>query len=432
MTVHKPSFRDILRRHRPNPAPYEKIREQLHSRPELSTLEEHTASIIANHLDSLNAFTINVGVGGHGVVAVLKNGPGETVLLRADIDALPIREQTSFPFASTVTQIDPADGVRKPVMHACGHDIHAASLLGAAEFFASTRCTGIWTGTLILLFQPAEERGTGAQAMLDDGLYTRLDIPEPDVLLAQHVGRSRAGHVGIKSGAIFTASDSFKITLFGKGGHGAAPDTAIDPIVLAAHVILRLQEIVSRELKPGVEFAVVTIGSLHAGDVENVIPEHAELKVNVRTVDQDVREKVLKSMRRIVKAECDASGSTREPEFQQISRFPPTANNAELVGKLCESFGEALDDFDPNCARDNASEDFSLLAADIGKPYAYWLIGGIDPGLWDDSNGKDIAGNHSSFFAPVSQPTISTCIDALCIGALTFMASNEDVGDHKD
>ena len=232
--------------------------------------------------------------------------------------------------------------------------------------------------------------------------------------------------MGIRPGAFFTASDSFKITLYGKGGHGSTPDVTVDPVVLASHVVLRLQEIVSRELKPGVEFAVVTVGSIHAGDAENVIPDRAELKVNIRTVDQGVRKKVLESVRRIVKAECTASRSPREADYDEISRFPPTINDSHIVKKLSESFSEVFDDFDPQQPLNSASEDFSLLATSIGKPYAYWVVGGIDPERWDKANGEGFAGNHSPFFAPDSKPTISHCIDALCVGALTFLGHDSD------
>ena len=421
MASGKQSMREILDRYRPDTSSYEQLREQLHSNPELSTIEENTASLIVSHLHSLEVYTIHSSIGGHGVVAVLRNGPGKNLLLRADMDALPIREETGLPFASTITQTDPADGKRKPVMHACGHDLHVASLLGAASFFASTQNVGIWAGTIILLFQPAEERATGAQAMLDDGLYKRIGVI-PDLLLAQHVGPLRAGFVGIRSGPIMTASDSLKITLFGRGAHGSMPDQAVDPVLLAAHVVLRLQEIVSRELKPGVDFAIVTVGSLSAGDAENVISDRAELKLNIRTLEVNVREKVLKSVERIVRAECSASGSPKEPEFKEISRFPPTINDVEIVEKLRRSFGEAFDDFNGDCERWNASEDFSLLATQIGKPYAYWVVGCIDQATWDKSNGEGIPGNHSPLFTPVTQPTLTTSIDALCAGALAFMS----------
>lgn len=397
---------------------YETLREQIHSNPELSGQESATASLIANHLRSLEAFTIYEKIGGHGVAAVLENGAGKTVLLRADMDALPILEQTDLPYASKVTQRD-KNGILQPVMHACGHDIHVVSLLAAAENLSRIRSS--WSGTLILVFQPAEESSEGAQAMVDDGLYSR--IPTPDIVFGQHVGPLRAGQIAVRSGVILGAADSFKITFFGRGGHASTPDKTIDSIVMAASTVMRLQTIVSREINPS-EVAVVTVGSIQAGHTENVIPDQAVILVNVRTVNDKTREKVLASIRRIVKAESDASGAIREPTVQQISRFPLTENNEVSTKRLITAFQKKFgkEDFDPNFPGSNASEDFSILATSVGKPYVYWVFGGIDPDTWDDAikNGTYVPANHTPFFAPVIRPTLKVGMDALCTAALEF------------
>lgn len=281
---------------------YEELYKHFHSHPELSLQERETASTIASHLESFKAgYELCTSIGGHGTVGVLKNGPGPTVLLRADMDALPVLELTGLPYASKVTMKDVADGIEKPVMHACGHDMHITCLLAAAEHLASIKHA--WSGTLIVLFQPNEERAAGAQAMVDDGLYDQ--IPIPDYVLGQHVLPLRAGRVGSRKGVIMGAADSFIITVFGRGSHGSMPHRSVDPVVLAANVILRLQSIVSREVNPS-EMAVVTVGSVQAGSTENIIADHAILKVNIRTTSSQTRERVLAAMRRIVKAECEA------------------------------------------------------------------------------------------------------------------------------
>lgn len=294
---------------KPDLTSYEALYKHFHSHPELSLQERETASTIASHLESLRAgYELCTSIGGHGLVGVLKNGPGSTVLLRADMDGLPVLELTGLPYASKITMKDVADGIEKPVMHACGHDMHITCLLAAAEHLS--RIKHAWSGTLIVLFQPNEERAAGAQAMIDDGLYYDK-IPTPDYVLGQHVLPLRAGRVGNRKGVIMGAADSFKITLFGRGGHGSMPHRSVDPVVLAANVVLRLQTIVSREIDPS-DMAVVTVGSVQAGSTENVIADHAILKVNIRTTSSETRDRVLAAMRRIVKAECEAS--VRIPE----------------------------------------------------------------------------------------------------------------------
>ena len=414
----------------PDLSPYEELREHIHAHPELSKQESETASLVAKRLRTLGGYEIHEHIGGHGLAAVLENGFGRKVLLRADMDALPIREQTGLPYASKVTQRD-TDGKTKPVMHACGHDVHITCLLATAETLLKARSS--WSGTLILVFQPAEERGSGAQAMVDGGLFER--IPIPDIVLGQHVGPMRAGQIGIRSGPMMAAADSFKVTFFGRGSHGAAPEKSIDPIVMAASAVMRLQTIVSREISPGKETAVVTVGTFHAGETENTIPDQAEIRINVRSFDTDTRHRVLEGVKRIIKAESEASNAPKDPLVEDISSFPLTSNDKSLVDQLSTLFESSFGaDFSLNLPRNNASEDFSILATSIGKPYAFWMFGGTDPQLYDDAQrkgtmAKDIPGNHSPFFAPVMQPTMRVGVNAFSTAALMFLSPKPVEGE---
>ncbi|KAI4104347.1 MAG: hypothetical protein L6R37_003344 [Teloschistes peruensis] len=403
-------------------APYETLYKHLHSHPELSYQERETASTAASHLRSLNAgYEVHTSIGGHGLAGVLRNGNGKIILLRADMDALPVKENTGLEYASQVTMRD-TDDVTKPVMHACGHDFHVTALLAAAERLAKMKDS--WSGTLIVLFQPNEERAGGAQAMVDDGLYTK--VPVPDIVLVQHVLPLKAGHVGCRIGTIMSEADSFKITLFGRGGHGSMPHRTIDPVVMAAGVVLKLQTIVSREVDPD-EFAVVTVGSLQAGQTENIIADKAEVRLNVRTQDPKVRDKILKSTRRIVTGESEASGAVKEPLIEETTHFPLSVNDEQVTSQVLSSFGDFFGErFNANMKPSTASEDYSILGSSQNKPCCFWAFGGVDERIWDDAEKhgrlmQDIAVNHSPFFAPVLQPTLETGVDALCLGALTFL-----------
>ena len=415
-------------------APYESLYKTLHQNPNLSNNETFASSTVHKHLETLNAslppqapnFTIHTGIGGYGLAAVLRNGGGgrggPIVLLRADMDALPVLEKTGLEYTSKNRETD-ADGVEKPVMHACGHDMHVTCLLACAEVLAKSPDT--WNGTLVLVFQPAEEKGTGAQAMVDDGLYDRLGLT-PDVVLGQHVFPIRAGEVQVRKGTQMAAADSFRITVFGRGGHGSMPHRTIDPVVLASSIVVRLQAVVSREVDPA-ESAVVTVGSLVAGEAENVIPETAVLKVNVRTQSEEGRRRVLGAVRRVVEGESRASGCEREAEIETIAGFPLTVNDPEVVEKVGEALKEKFGErFDGECVASNASEDVSILASSVGKPSCFWFFGGMDEEKWDQAvkEGRvyeDIPVNHSSYFAPVIQPTLKTGVEALCVSALAFL-----------
>ncbi|KAI1815522.1 amidohydrolase [Poronia punctata] len=400
---------------------YEALYKHFHQHPELSNLEVETAKKVVQQLSQLQEFNITTNIGGHGLAGVLHNGPGRTILLRADMDGLPILEATGLPYASTVTMAD-AEGVVRPVMHACGHDMHMTCLLAAAETLVKLKHA--WSGTLIVLFQPAEERGTGARAMVEDGLYDRHKIPVPDFLLGQHVMAMRAGSVGSKLGTIMAAADSMKITLFGVGGHGSQPHRTIDPVVMAAHVVVRLQSVVSREIHPN-DISVLTVGSLQAGQTENVIADTAEIGVDIRSVKPETRVKLLASIRRIVKAECEASGSTIAPAFRITRHLPNTVNDEWMAKTLAKSFDEHFQgSFDPDIPTTTIAEDFSVLATSQGRPSAFWHWGGIDETLWDQklNEGRidDIPANHTARFAPTIHPTLQTGVHALCVAALTF------------
>ncbi|KAL1612528.1 hypothetical protein SLS60_000755 [Paraconiothyrium brasiliense] len=421
------SISDILASKVLNLKPYEVLYKHYHANPELSNQEEETAATTAKQLSKLSVFEITTNIGGHGLAGVFRNGSGPTVLLRADMDALPVKELTNLPYASTVTQISQRTGEESHVMHACGHDFHIVCLLAAAEHLCALRSS--WSGTFVVLFQPAEERGTGAQAMVDDGLYdpNKHNIPVPDYVLGQHVMALPAGKIGSRVGTIMAAADSFKVTVFGRGGHGSMPNRTIDPVMMASNIVVRLQNIVSRETDPS-DMAVVTVGYLKGGHTENIIVDHAELGIDIRTINKTTRDRVIASIKRVVHAEYIAAGAPKEPTIEETRSFPATDNDEDMEKKLASSFegffGHA---FDPQIERTNASEDVSILATSQGKPSLFWFFGGCDPELYaqKEREGRlieDIPQNHSSGFAPVIQPTLKTGVDALCVAALTFLA----------
>jgi amidohydrolase len=411
----------VVEKHCPRLEPYEDIYKDIHRNPELGTQEERTSGIVVQHLRDLDAgFRIHERIGGHGVVGVLENGPGPTVLLRADMDALPIREKTGLPYASSVTRVDPS-GVERPAMHACGHDVHTTSLLAVAQLLSNAR--SCWRGTLVCLFQPDEEHGAGARAMVADRLYDK--VPVPDVVLGQHVCPLKAGVVAIRPGTVLTSADSFDVRIFGRGGHGSQPQTTIDPVVTASYIIVRLQSVVSREVPPN-EVAVLTCGSIHGGDTENVIPDHVDLKLNIRAYNPIVRDRVLAAVKRIIHAECAAAGTPQPPTITPTTHFPATENSPAVVDALRETWTTHLGARNVcDSGEKTASEDFSELARPFGTPYAFWNIGCIAPETWDDAekHGKlaDLPNMHSATFAPAIQPTLKTAVYALALAALTFL-----------
>ena len=419
-------FAAIIKEFRPDLKPYEELYKHCHANGELSTQEKETAALITERLRKLSGdLDIRTGIGGHGQIAILKNGSGPTILLRADIDALPVQEKTGLDYASTKTMRD-TDGEVKPVMHACGHDFHIVSLLGAAETLIAALAK--WAGTIIFLFQPAEERGCGASAMVDDGLYSKDKhaCPIPDVVLGQHVFPLPAGHTATRAGPVMSAANSFKITIYGSGGHGSMPHRTIDPVVIASHIVVRLQTIVSREVPPD-ETAVVTVGALQAGSTENVISDEAILKINIRTVSTEWRERVLNSVKRIIKAECLAGNCPKEALIEPTSSFPLTVNDAAVVAKINESFTSYFgpENHDGNVKNVLGSEDFGILGSAVDRPYCFWFFGGHDPKMFKEMADKgehhQVPVNHSPYFAPVIQPTLTVGVDALVVAALTYV-----------
>ncbi|OWL94897.1 amidohydrolase [Mycolicibacterium peregrinum] len=388
----------------------EPLYRDLHQNPELSHQEKRTAGVVAERLRR-SGLTVHEGIGGTGVVGVLGNGDGPRVLMRADMDALPVTEATGLPYASA------HDGV----MHACGHDVHVTCLLGAAELFA--QAPDHWRGTMIAVFQPAEEVGDGARGMAEDGL---ADLVGPiDVALAQHVFPAPAGQVRTRSGPVLSAADSMRITVYGRGGHGSMPQATVDPVVLASMIVIRLQTIVSREVDPS-QTVVLTVGSIQAGTKSNVIGDHAVLELNLRTFDESVRTAVLAAIRRVVIAECQASDSPREPEFELYANFPLTVNDDAVTARVAAAFSEYFGDRAQTMPAGSASEDFSDIPAALGAPYTYWGFGGIDAEAFRaavaaDRTRLDIPVNHSPRFGPVLQPTLDTGTEALVVAGLSWL-----------
>lgn len=392
--------------------------EDLHSNPELSFEETRTAAIAARRLSDLG-YEVTEGVGRTGVVAVLENGDGPRVLLRADMDALPVTEATGLPYASTVEATD-ADGQKVGVAHACGHDMHVTWMIGAAAVLAAHR--DAWRGTLLVVIQPAEEQGAGARAMLEDDLYDRFGTP--DVCLGQHLAPAPAGWVLTRGGPTMAGADALKVTLKGRGGHGSMPELTIDPAVMAASTILKLQTITSRE-KPAHEPVVVTVGKVRVGTKENVIADHAELGLSIRTFSPNVRERVLAAIERICHGEAHSAGAP-EPEVVIKESFPPLVNDPEATSRVAAAF---LDAFGPERAMEGpqalGSEDFSAFATAAGCPSVFWFTGGHDPEAWGRAFAagrlaEDVPFNHSPLFAPVQHPTIRHGIECLILATLVW------------
>lgn len=399
----------------------------LHRHPELSFAEHRTSGIIADHLSRLG-IEVLTGIGGTGVVGIMRNGPGPTVMLRADMDALPVLEDTGLDYASTDRGIDP-DGRDVPVMHACGHDVHVTCLLGATSILVGH--PDAWAGTLVVVFQPAEELGRGATAMIDDGLFDR--VPRPDVVLGQHVAPAPAGAVGAHPGAAFAGTDAMSVRLFGRGGHGSRPETTVDPVVMAASTVMRLQTVVSREVAAS-ETAVVTVGQIQAGSKSNIIPEEAMLGISVRTTDAAIRERVLGSITRIIRAESAAAGAPRDPEIVPQESFPPLINDMDATRQVIDAFSAAFGAesiLEPGPV--TGSEDVSFLATASGAPLVFWLLGGTDQAeiaaaVAKGTMDSDIPSNHSSRFAPAIHPTLDRGIAALLVAASQWLVSGTGRG----
>jgi len=392
----------------------------LHRHPELSFQETRTAGVVTRELGALG-IEFEEGIGKTGVVGVIRNGEGPVVWLRADMDALPVEELTGLEYASTARGTDPS-GTDVPVMHACGHDLHVTCLLGALERLLATK--NEWSGTIVAVFQPAEEHGAGSQAMIADGVLERF--PGPDIVLGQHVTPLPAGTIGVRSGTQMAASDGLTVTLHGRGGHGSRPHSTIDPIVMAAATVMRLQTIVSREVDPR-DVAVVTVGSIHAGLKNNIIPAEARLELSLRYPDDEARARVLEKVERIVRAEAAASGAEQPPVIVTDHTLPPTINDETATEQLSAAFDRAFGEgtvIDPGMF--TGSEDVSWFARESGAPLVFWFWGGVDSQKFADATAagtveRDIPTNHSPFFAPVMQPSLGNGVDALVVAAREFL-----------
>lgn len=394
----------------------------LHAHPELSFQEKNTSAKIAGRLKALG-YSVTEQVGGYGVVGVLRNGPGPTVLIRTDLDALPIAEETGLPYASrALGKAD--DGKQVPVMQACGHDIHMTVFTGVAQSLVQFK--NRWQGTVVLMGQPAEERSGGAKAMLQAGLFSRF--PKPDYCLALHANATlAAGKVGYTEGNIMANVDAVDITVKGVGGHGAMPHNARDPVVLAAQIVLALQTIVSRETSP-FEPSVVTVGSIHGGSSFNVIPDEVKLQLTLRSYSDDVRNQTIASIRRICQglAQAAAMPADRLPEVTVKDQFTPfTYNNIELTRRLAATFRRTLGagnvtDVPPSMV----GEDFAFLGRTPEKiPICMFWLGTVAPAKLAQSQaaGLSVPGLHSSKYAPEPEPTIKTGILAMTSAVLDLM-----------
>jgi amidohydrolase len=393
----------------------EKLYFHCHTHPELSFREEKTAERLAQEMKALG-IEVATGVGGHGVVGVLRNGGGPTVLIRTDLDALPVKEQTGLPYASKARATNDL-GLEVDVMHACGHDIHITSLVGTARLL--TQLKDRWSGTLVFIGQPAEERGSGARAMLKDGLFTRF--PKPDFCLALHVSSDMpAGTLGVVEGFMLANVDSVDITVRGVGGHGAWPHKTRDPIVLAAQTIMALQTIVSRETDP-LESAVVTVGSIHGGTKHNIIPDDVKLQLTVRSFTDQVRDNTLAAIRRIVRGQALSAGLPEERlpivTVDEREFTPATYNNPELARRLGGAFKEIFGDKQVVTRKPvMGGEDFSEYGRTADKiPICIFWLGSVEPERVAESEraGKPLPALHSNLYRPVPEPTIKTGVTAM-------------------
>lgn len=379
----------------------------LHRHPELSGQEHRTAARVAERLRMLG-YDVTEQVGGTGIVGMLRRGDGPVVMLRAELDALPVLEKTGLPYASTDVARGP-DGQNTPVMHACGHDMHVTCLVGAAALLAEDA----WSGTLMLVLQPAEEVARGARDMVADGLFTRF--PTPDIVLGQHVVPYPAGTISYAAGPAMAAIDAAQIVLHGRGGHGSQPDTTVDPVLMAAHVVTRLQGIVAREVA-ATDAAVVTVGRLHAGTKDNIIPDIAELGLSARSFSDETRATIRTAVERIVRAEANASGAPQSPDVSWTISAPVTVNDPAATATTMEAFSahfgaERVTAVPPILG----SEDIGEFGNACGAPTVFWFLGCVDPAVAEPPS------NHSPHFAPLVEPTMTTGVQALATAARTWL-----------
>ncbi|KAG8156820.1 hypothetical protein KVR01_013425 [Diaporthe batatas] len=417
-------WRHIFKQHFPSLEQYVSVYKDFHENPELPGQESRTAAIVAEHLESLG-YKVERNIGGHGVVGILTNGEGSTVLLRSELDALPMEEDTGLPYASTAKQLD-TDGIVKGVMHGCGHDMHMASLLGAAELLKKVRDS--WSGTLICVFQPNEERLLGARAMIDDDLFGK--IPLPDIVLGQHAVPTRAGTIGTRRGRVLGFLDSLAVRVYGKGTHSSTPELGIDPILMASTIISRLQMVVAREIDFK-EPCAVTSGYFHGGTDASIIPEFADFKVDVRSFNKDIQTRAVEAVKRIIEGECQAANSPKKPRIVTSASCPPIDNDSEATDKFTSALRIFYGDEAPQKViqmdLDITADDFVLLAHPPGEkpiPYVYWNYGVTPREEYDEAerNGTlaDLPFNHNPRFAPEIEPSLQAGIEGLAIASVAF------------
>ncbi|HHU45538.1 MAG TPA: amidohydrolase [Actinomycetales bacterium] len=376
----------------------------LHANPELSAVEFETSRYLEEQLSRFDC-EVKTGFGGTGLVGIFRNGDGPTVLYRADIDALPVEETTGVDYASVAEGVS-REGVATKLMHACGHDHHMTAGLGACAILDGNRDQ--WSGTFIMLFQPAEETASGAQSMVDDGLVQA--IPRPDACLGLHVVPGPAGRVMSAAGPVLTGCDTITIDITGRAAHGSMPHNGVDPTYIAAAVVLRLQGIVGREVSPH-EFAVISVGTLTSGNSNNTIPGHARIVLNIRFYSDEVREILIAAIERVVRAECMASGADVEPRFGYSDHGDVTDNDPEVFAAVREAFDGVFGEESVTAERWTASEDFSDIPNAFGSPYVYWTVGVTPREQWDaavaaDRVLEDVPSNHMSTFLPDYAPTV--------------------------
>lgn len=372
-------------------------------------MHEHgTADRIVQELEASGITSQRIG--DTGVIATIENGDGPIVAMRADIDALPVKEVSGKDYASTATQVDEKTGAEVPVAHACGHDFHLMSLLTALQAFNENKDQ--WSGTFVGVFQPAEETAQGARAMLEADL--KKSMPRPDVYLGQHVLASLpGGFVGTRRGPVLSSAFSVKVTVHGKGSHGSMPELGVDPVVLASTIVMRLQTIVAREVAAK-ETAVVTVGAIHAGTKSNIITDSAELLINTRAYSSAVSAHLKEAIERIVRAECVAARSPQEPEFTYYDLYPLTDNDGDATDTVRAAFDEYFGEEACDLDAVPASEDFSIIPDELGIPYTYWGLGGF-------ADMSTAVSNHNPAFAPDLQPTLDRGAEAIVVAASAWL-----------
>jgi hippurate hydrolase len=386
----------------------------IHSHPELGFQETRTANLLAGQMRALG-FEVTEGVGKTGVVALYRNGPGPTVMVRTELDALPLEEKTGLPYASHATQV--WRGKDTPVDHACGHDIHMAVWVGVARTLVAMKSQ--WRGTLMFIAQPAEETTGGARSMIDDGLFTRFK--KPDYGFALHVGPGPFGHVAYRSGVVSSNSDDLYVTFTGKGGHGSAPNLTIDPVMMAGRFIVDVQDVISREKDPS-RFGVISIGSVQAGNAGNVIPDTAELRGTIRSFEPEVRARMIDGIGRTARAEADMAGAP-EPKVEITPGGKAVVNDAGLAERSAAVLKTAFADKAALLADPNpASEDYSEFVI-AGVPSFFFSLGGLDPDMLAKAKANHalVPANHSPYFAPTPEPTIRTGVEAMTLVVMNVM-----------